>query len=474
MESYWEALKVMAWNSVWAVSLANMSPVRAWTVRSLRFVHTLFREFSSSELNLRAAGLVYTTLLSMVPALAVTFAILKAFNVHSRLEPTLQELLLPFGTQAQSVASEIVRFVELVDLAKLGSMGLAVLLFTIVMLMLKIEYALNYIYRVERPRALFDRLSGYLTVVLLGPLLCFTALGVTASLLTSPTVVSVFETSLFGTVVSVLGRLVPYLLVTAAFVFIYMYIPNTRVKTRSALFGAVVAGVLWASLGWLFATLAVTSSRYTVLYSGFAILILFMMWMFLSWLIVLVGGSVAFYHQNPEYLGLTGRHVQISNRLRERLGLDACVLIAQHFHRGLDPPTAAALARRMQMPLTPLEDLLRCLTERGILRMTATDPARFLPSRALDAVPLAELWTEIRSAYERRGLENDDPALDDAVCELLERMDRAGARLLDGKTWRDLVVQASDTVPPHGAMDDETQATQTFVDVTPLRRERAG
>ena len=472
MDGWWEALKVTAWNSVWAVSLANASPARAWSVRGLRFLHTLFKEMSSSELNLRAAGLVYTTILSMVPALAVTFAILKAFNVHERLAPALREVLMPFGEQAQSVAAEVVAYVETVELAKLGSIGLAVLLFTVVMLMLKIEHALNYIYRVERPRALFDRLSGYLTVVLLGPLLCFTALGITASVLTTPTVASVFEASLLGRAANVVERLLPYLLMTAAFFFIYMYIPNTRVKKRSALFGAVVAGVLWASLGWSFAALAVTSSRYAVLYSGFAILILFMMWMFLSWLIMLVGGSVAFFHQNPEYLGFTGRNIQVSNRLRERLGLDACVLIAQHFHRGLEPPTAAALARRMQVPLAPLESLLRCLVERGVLRLTATDPCAYVPGRALDSVSLSELWTEIRSAYERRGLENSEPAIDEVVRDLLERMDHAGAGLLEGKTWRDLVTQASDTVPLHGGVGDEGQVSQTFMDVTPLRPEK--
>ena len=223
--------------------------------------------------------------------------------------------------------------------ARLGSAGVAVLFLTVVSLLHKIEQALNQAWRVTRQRGFFERFSGYLTVVMVGPVLVAVAIGMSASFASSDLVQSYAKYQLLGFLLHTISQAVPYVLVIAAFTFLYIYIPNTRVSIRSALVGGVVAGVLWGSLGWIFAAMVVNSARYTMVYSGFAILILFMMWLHVGWLIMLIGGSVAFYHQNPEYLGLLTHELQVSNRVRERLGLTACYRIAKQFYFGRSPPT---------------------------------------------------------------------------------------------------------------------------------------
>ena len=184
----------------------------------------------------------------------------------------------------------------------LKSLKLLFLLYTVVSLIQKVESSFNYVWQVERLRGLAQRFSSYLSVILIGPVLVFTALGVTATAMNNALVQQLMSVEPFGELLVSFSRLVPYLLVIAAFIFIYMFIPNTRVKFLPAFVGGVVAGILWQSNDWAFATFVASSSNYVVIYSSFAILILLLIWLYLNWLILLLGAQVAFYIQYPQYM----------------------------------------------------------------------------------------------------------------------------------------------------------------------------
>lgn len=439
MGEIWDGLKALAWNLVWATNLTGLPKYKAGLLRALRTGHMVLREMTDGELNLRAAGLVYTTLLSLVPALAVSFAVMKAFNVHEALEPTLIQLLAPLGSKGAEIGTQIIGFVEELKLAQLGSVGLAVLMFTVISLVHKIELAMNRLWRVERPRALFERFSGYLTVVMIGPLLVFTALGMSASIVNSDFTREMTEFHLLGFALDRGAKMVPYLFVIAAFASIYIYIPNTKVKIRCALVGAVVAGILWGSLGWVFAAMVVTSARYTLVYSSFAIVILFMMWLYIGWLILLVGGSIAFYQQNPEYLGLLTHELQMSNAVRERLGLTVCYRVASRFRQGAPPPTLAELSRDLDVPVAPLHALLKGLESNGVV-VRVTGPAMaYLPARALATIELDELVDTLRRLHESGHLNSARVAVDPAVDRVLLDLEQRRHAALAGRTLEDLV-----------------------------------
>ncbi len=407
LEHAWEQLKVALWNAVWAVNLARLPPARSAAVRYLRLAHMVAREIADGQLSVRAASLVYTTLLSLVPVLAVSFSILKAFDVHYELTPLLLGALEPLGEKGIDLGYRILEFVDNVQVGKLGSLGVALLLFAVISLLHKVEKAFNYAWRVERARRLGERFSSYLTVVLVGPVLVFTALGVTASVTRHALYREALSIGAIGYAAALGGRLLPYLLVIAAFTFAYLYMPNTRVRMRSALVGGIVAGILWASAGWGFATLVVTSSKYTAIYSSFAIVVLFMMWIYIGWLVLLLGASVAFYHQHPEYLGLLTHELDLSARLRERLALATCYLVAERHRQGGDPWSAAALAQHLGVPLAPLERLLDVLHGNRLLAVAAGEVPAYLPGRDPATTPLAEIVAAARRAGETRqtGLE---------------------------------------------------------------------
>jgi membrane protein len=246
----------------------------------------------------------------------------------------------------------------------------------------------------------------------------------------------------FGRMLAMGARLMPYLLVCIAFTFIYVFIPNTRVKLSAAVAGALIGGILWQSTGWAFATFITSSARYAAIYSGFAILILLLIWMYLSWVILLLGAQVAFYVQNPQYLVREQVRLTLSSRLKERLGLDVMFHIARNHFRNQAPWTLAALTDRLGVPGEPVQQLLDILLKAGYLAETADEPPAYLPRRDIATVTVAELLAGIARAGESPFLRDEDlrpvEAVDRAVTLVREARDQA----LEGRTLKDLVLEA--------------------------------
>jgi membrane protein len=411
---------------------------QAWLLRLTRLAIVLARDLAQGQLTLRAMGLVYTTLLSIVPLLALSFSVLKAFGVYNQIRPMLLGFLEPLGEKGVEITARIIQFIENVNVGVLGSLGLALLLYTAVSLVQKIEEAFNFIWHVSRARGIGERFSRYLSALLVGPLLVFSAIGITAALASLSVVRGAMEVEAIGWLAVQAGRLVPYLLVVGAFSFIYIFIPNTKVRLGPALAGGVVGGVLWQSAGWGFALFAASSTKYAAIYSSFAILILFMLWLYLSWLILLFGASVAFYVQHPAYLVAKSGEPQLSNRLRERLALVIMSQIARHHLEGRAPWTGDALAKALRMPTRAIDAVLAALQSRGILAPTGDEPPGWLPLRDLAELSAKELLDAVRIAGEDQYLSIASLSAPQAVDELLQRYDQAAEEALRGVSVRDL------------------------------------
>jgi membrane protein len=338
----------------------------------------------------------------------------------------------------------------------LGTVGLLFLLFTVVSLIQKIEQAFNATWRVAGSRSLGQRFSNYLSVILVGPLLLVSALGLTATMTHVRGVEEVVV--MIGPVLDFAGRLLPYLLVIGAFTFVYVLVPNTRVRPVSALAGAVVAGILWESTGWAFTAFVAGSTNYTAIYSAFATMILFMIWLFLSWLILLVGASFAFYHQHPEYLFHGPARPRLSSRQHERFALGIVYLLGRSFQRGEAAPCAFELARRLRMPELLVQSLLDALERGGLVYRTAAEPPGYTPARAAERIALHEVLDCVRATGEvlKRSKRRDADL--EPVDALLDEVRRAVLGRLDGATLADLVASEGragpeETEPPQAGQE---------------------
>jgi membrane protein len=385
---------------LWRDDMRDLGGWRRILIFVVRLVVVLARHMVKGQLNLRAMSLVYTTLLSIVPLLAVSFSVLKGFGVHNQIEPLLLKFLEPLGPKGLELSNSIIGFVENIKVGVLGSLGLVFLLYTVVSLIQKVESSFNYVWQVERLRGFAQRFSNYLSVILIGPVLVFAALGVTATAMSNSLVQQLMEVEPFGYLIVSFGKLVPYLLVIAAFSFIYLFIPNTRVNAFPAVVGGVVAGVLWQSSGWAFAAFIATSSNYAAIYSGFAIGVLLLIWLYLNWLVLLLGTQVAFYVQNPQYLTRRPVRLRLSNRLRERLALQIMFMVAERHLRQQEPWTSQALVRQLGLPAQPVQQVLQLMMDAGFLAETGDEPPAYLPRCDVGSIRLAELYEVVRSAGE--------------------------------------------------------------------------
>ncbi|HSN69906.1 MAG TPA: YhjD/YihY/BrkB family envelope integrity protein [Steroidobacteraceae bacterium] len=361
---------------------------------ALRYSYALIRDLTRGDLTLRAMSLVYTTLLSIVPLLALSFSVLKGLGYHRELEPVLYEFLAPLGERSSEITTRIIEFVDNIQGGVLGSIGLAILIYTVVSMVQKIEESFNFVWRVEQPRSFGRRVSEYLSVMVLGPVMIVVAMGLLASLASNEIVQRIASVEPVGSLVLGAGRLVPYLIVTGVFTFLYVFVPNTRVRFRAALIAGLVAAFLWVAVGGIFASFVAVSGRTTAIYAGFAVVIVALLWLYANWLVLLIGALLAFYLQNPQLLRQGREELLLDSKLREQLALGLMGQIATHFVAPSGPLTLDAIATRLGIPQRALGPVARALERKGLL--IVTDAEGLVPGRAMDTIRLREVVDAVR------------------------------------------------------------------------------
>ena len=409
-------------------------PLR-WLAFPLRYLYALLRDLARGDIGLRAMSLVYSTLFAIVPVVAVAFSVLKAFGYHRELEPVLFEFLRPLGDQGYELTQSIMGFVENVQGTILGTVGFAFLLYTVVSMIQKMEESLNFVWHVERPRSLARRVSEYLVVMLIGPAIAVFAMVLLARVEASDVLARVSGLATGDT--GFLGKAhpTPYVMVVALFAFVYVYMPNVRVRLGPAAIGALFAGVLWAAVGALFARIVVYSAQTAAVYAGFAVVLLFLVWLYISWLILLLGAQLSFYVQHPEHLRTGHAQVPLTSALRERIALAVMYLVGERFLAGGARWTIAGLAERLDVPGTLLDEIVSSLQAHGLVLDVEDDTVA--PARDLGAITLDTVLDAVRHETPDPRRPTPRPVPDaDQVARAADEAMRASLR---GRTLRDLL-----------------------------------
>lgn len=404
-----------------------------------RLILAIIAQFRDEQLQTRSTSLSYTTLLSLVPFLAVTFSVLKGFGVQNQLKPMLMSTLEPLGAKGAEIGQSILSYVDNLNFAVLGFMGIAMLFWTVISLLTRVEETFNAIWHVPSGRSMVRRFSDYLSVALVGPVFVVTALGITTVVLGDASVQRIVTIEPIGRLLLGLGRLVPYLLICVAFAFLYAFLTNYRVRMVPALVGGIFASLAWYGIGHLFAHLVAGSSKYSAIYSSLAAAVLFIIWVNVGWMIVLVGAHIARYWQFPHLLGheLNGNKQKPARN--EILALDLMTLIGRAHY--FDEPrwTLENLtARGCCGSPKQVEQLLQTLREGNLVVATNDQPETYLPARAIEHITLEDI---LRVAGSQSGRSAQLPS----VREMISQIDEVVVARLSGKTLMDLV--ASDDKP---------------------------
>jgi membrane protein len=410
-----------------------------------RFGYALLRDFAHGDLSMRAMSLVYTTMLAIVPLLAFVFSFVKALGLHRDFEPVLQGFLAPLGPRAAELSGQIIGFVDNVSGFALGSISIAILLYSALSMAQKVESSFNFVWRVDRPRSFARRVSEYLSFMLVGPLIMSVAMGFTATLSSTTAMTRLREIGVIGDVFEMLSRFMPYALIIGSFSFLYVFVPNTRVRFVAALIGGVFAGILWAGGGSVFTSFVVSMSRYEAIYAGFAIVIVAMIWLYLSWLILLLGAQLAFYVQHPEYLPLGQRTLTASNGMRERLALSTMLLVGRDFDKPGHGWRLEGLASQLRVPRHLLEPVAGALMDAGLL--TRTGEHRLIPARDLRRIGVVAILAAVRSG-ERDSHHQSDDEWNPIVAAVADDVEGAIRSTVGERTLADLVDADARTAAP--------------------------
>ena len=402
----------------------------------LRYAYALLRDLLQGQLSLRAMSLVYTTLLSVAPLLALAFAVLKGLGYSQYLEPVLYQFLQPIGDiKAAELTANMMHSVNGVRGGVLGSLGLALLLYTVISTIQKVEESFNFVWRVEQPRSWTRRIHEYLSVMALGPVLVVAAIGVFTALSRSDAAQTLTRLDAVAWLLHYLKQLTPFVLVSMAFTFVYGFVPNTRVRWMAALIGGVAAGALWTAGGVLFTRFVAGSTQTALIYAGFAIFIVALIWLYTSWLILLVGAQLSFYVQHPQSLRAGQREVHLTAALRERLGFSVMYLIARDFKQRGALWTLNSLSQQLDLPAHNLKSVLAALESHHLLIITHDE--HYVPARDLHHIKLVDILDAVRNDTHHSGMPHiRAEAVADAVAHAAVEAQRDSVQ---GKTLAELI-----------------------------------
>jgi membrane protein len=358
----------------WNLKNAAASPRRMFVVKQVRIFSLAIRGFNEDRVQMRASALTYYTLLSIVPVAAMVFGIAKGFGIDEKLRLYIYNSFASQKEVAQAIIDFSNKYLLNISGGIIAGIGIVVLLWTVMRLLSNIELSFNDIWQIKKSRVMGRKISDYISLVVIAPVMMVASSAVTVFL--SNQAKSGAETiPLIGYLGSVLGfiaMIIPYVLVWLVFTLLYIVMPNTKVKFSSAFVGGVIAGTMYQLFQLGYIILQSRLFHYNDVYGSFAILPLFLVWLQLSWLIVLFGAEVAFANQNVGHYEAESETLRISHHMKRTVSIVIATLIARNFHDGIAPMTAEEIADKLDLPVRLVRDILFELQQTGLVSETIT------------------------------------------------------------------------------------------------------
>ncbi len=392
---------------IWRVRSKDLPRSKSLLITSLRVVLLTLRGVTEDRTMLRGSALTFYSLLSVVPVVAMIFGISKGFGFEKNLERILYE---NFVGQEQ-VVTKVVEFahalLENVRGGLVAGIGLLILFYTIVKIVTHIENAFNDIWGVKKGRSLGRKVTDYLSLMLIGPVLLFLSSAMTVTI-TSSTKLILEKVSLLGAIsplIFFLLEFLPYCALWVLFTFLYMFIPNTRVNYGSGILAGILAGTMYVAFQKFYIIFQIGVAKYNAIYGSFAALPLFFIWLQFSWHIVLFGAEISFAHQNVDTYEFEQDCLNVSASFKRLLALRIVHLLVHHFSEGKAPWTAHQISHTLDIPIRLVQHILYDLEGSGLLTGVLIDNDKdtaYQPARDPEAMTIQY----VIDAMEQKGSDN--------------------------------------------------------------------
>ena len=356
---------------IWRIRRGDVPRMTWFLIKVLRVLLLTFRGFVENKCQLRASSLTFYSLLSIVPVMAMAFGVAKGFGFQHTLEREVGKVL----SAHSEIVTQIMNFANnLLDNTKGGlvaGIGFAFLIWAVLKVLSNIEQSFNEIWGVQEPRTWVRKVSDYLSLMFLLPLLFLVSSA--ATVIVAGQIQAIMgKVSLLGylaPVIHVLIRLLPLVVIWFMFTLLYIFMPNTHVKVRAALIAGVAAGTAYQLFQFLYVTFQIGVAKYNAIYGSFAALPLFLFWLQASWMIVLSGAELSFATQNVDTYEFEPDANLASPAFRKLLALRIVNLLVKRFSIGEKPLDEDAIAHELGIPIRLLRYLLHDLSEAGVLTL---------------------------------------------------------------------------------------------------------
>jgi membrane protein len=399
-------LKKFTREDIWRIRAKGLPPLKAFGIRYLRILLAAANAFREHRCQLRASALTFFTLLSVVPIVAMAFGIAKGFEF----EKVLQEKILERFAGQEEVLLEVFGFANSLLANTKGGLiagiGVILLFWTIIKVLGHIESAFNDIWSVKKERSLARKITDYLSVMLVAPVLLVISGSVTVFITTRlAAITNQFDVlGVLGTVVVVLLEITPFAIMWVLFAFLYIFMPNRQVNRKSGFIAGVIAGSVYVIVQLIYVKFQVGVAKYNAIYGSFAALPLFLTWLQISWLIVLAGAEISCIHQNADMLEYGPDARRASHWFRRLVALRIVNFMSRNFAAGDVPLTAVKISDGLEIPRGLAAEIMEELTESGVLIEAANhgrDEAAYVPARDTDLLTV----TFVMDALDRRGVD---------------------------------------------------------------------
>lgn len=378
---------------VWRIREKDLSRPKSFLLRQIRTFILSLRGVIEGKCQIRASALTFYTLLSVVPVVAMIFGITKGFGFEATLEKELLEKL----EGQEEVVTLIMDFAHsLLANVKGGiiaGIGIILLLWAIISLLSNIENSFNDIWGIKRSRNFGRKIIDYFALMLICPILFIVSSTMTV-IIASQVEHAVNEISLLGAVSPAITfglKLLPYCVIWILFTFMYMFMPNTRVSFRSGVLAGVIAGTIYQLFQWGYINFQIGVAKYNAIYGGFAALPLFLIWLQVSWMIVLFGAEICFAHQNVETYEFERDCRQMSHSYKKLLALKIVHFLIEHFSDGDRPRTESQISRTLEIPIRCVRQILNEMVESKVvteIRSKEDRSVSYQPARNTDAMTI--------------------------------------------------------------------------------------
>lgn len=391
---YYLKLQQFLLKDLWSVKLEEYPPKMKFLFKYLRIVVLALRGSIENKVTVRASALTYYTLMSIVPVLAMGFGIAKGFGADKYLEQQLMEQL----KGQEEIMNKLIAFsnslLERTGGGILAGIGIILLFYSVANVLSSIEASFNDIWKIEKARSFSRKFTDYLSMMLIAPILLIASSSISVYLATQVDTIAK-QIELIGYIspfIMFILKFIPYFLIWILFSVMYVVMPNTKVNTQSGIIAGIIAGSLFVITQWLYIDFQIGVSKYNAIYGSFAALPLFLIWIQLSWLIVLFGAEVSFANQNVDMYEFESETERISTSSRRTLSLLVVNFIVKRFEKGEDPLTVLELSKNLKIPVRLMRVLLSHLIQCKIISETIdsnTKSVAYQPAQHIDNFSVA-------------------------------------------------------------------------------------